>query len=106
MPGVPRELAEHSLHVRPDAKPGKQPLRRFVEDRRRAIGEEITRLLAAGSGINYLIDAGQSERIFRASLVQAGVVYTHAPGFVLLQNEDWVGQPLRVQDFHDEAGCK
>jgi hypothetical protein len=48
MPGVPRELAEHSLNVRPDAKPVKQPLRRFVEEKRRAIGEEIARLLVAG----------------------------------------------------------
>jgi hypothetical protein len=48
MPGVPRELAEHSLHVQPDAKPVKQPLRRFVEEKRKVIGEEITRLLAAG----------------------------------------------------------
>ena len=48
MPGVPRELAEHSLHVKPDAKPVRQPLQRFGEERRRAIGEEIARLLAAG----------------------------------------------------------
>jgi hypothetical protein len=48
MPGVPRELAEHSLHVRPDAKPVKQLLRRFAEEKRKAIGEEIARLLAAG----------------------------------------------------------
>ena len=48
LPGVPRELAEHSLHVRPDAKPVKQPLRRFAEDRRKIIGDEIARLLAAG----------------------------------------------------------
>ena len=48
MPGVPRELAEHSLHVRPDAKPVKQSLRRFAEGRRQLIGEEIARLLAAG----------------------------------------------------------
>jgi hypothetical protein len=48
MPGVPRELAEHSLHVRPDAKPVKQPLRCFAEEKRKAIGEEIARLLAAG----------------------------------------------------------
>src|SRR5664279_5342781 len=48
MPIVPSEFAEHSLHVRPDAKPVKQPLRRFAEERRRAIGEEIARLLAAG----------------------------------------------------------
>ncbi|KAK1681615.1 hypothetical protein QYE76_042463 [Lolium multiflorum] len=40
MPGVPRELAEHHL-VRPEAKPVKQPLRRFAEERRKAIGEEI-----------------------------------------------------------------
>ena len=45
---MPRELAEHSLHVRPDAKPVKQPLRRFAEDRRKVIGDEIARLLAAG----------------------------------------------------------
>jgi hypothetical protein len=48
MPGVPRELAEHSLHVRPDAKPVKQPLRCFAEEKRKAIGEEITQLLAGG----------------------------------------------------------
>jgi hypothetical protein len=48
MPVVPRELAEHSLHVRPDAKPVKQPLRHFAEEKRKAIGEEIIWLLAAG----------------------------------------------------------
>jgi hypothetical protein len=48
MPGVPRELAEHSLNVWPDAKLVKQPLRRFAEEKRKAIGEEIARLLAAG----------------------------------------------------------
>jgi hypothetical protein len=48
MPGVPRELAKHSLNVRPDAKPVKQPLQRFVEEKRKAIGKEIASLLAAG----------------------------------------------------------
>jgi hypothetical protein len=47
MPGVPTELAKHSLHVRPDAKPVKQLLRCFVEEKRKAIGEEIALLLAA-----------------------------------------------------------
>jgi hypothetical protein len=47
MPGVPRELAEHSLHVWPDAKPIKQPLQHFAEEKRKAIGEEIARLLTA-----------------------------------------------------------
>ena len=45
---MPREFAEHSLHVCPDAKPVKQPLRRFAEEKRKIIGDEITRLLAAG----------------------------------------------------------
>jgi hypothetical protein len=36
------------LHVRPDAKPVKQPFRRFADDRRKAIWEEVARLLAAG----------------------------------------------------------
>jgi hypothetical protein len=45
---MPRELAEHSLNVRPDAKPVKQPLRHFAKEKRKAIGEEIARLLAAG----------------------------------------------------------
>ena len=44
---MPRELAEHKLHVRPGSKPVKQPLRQFSEDKRRAIGEEIAKLLAA-----------------------------------------------------------
>src|SRR3954469_25293417 len=48
MPGVPRELAEHKLHIRPGSKPNKQPLRRFSEDKRRAIDDEIAKLLAAG----------------------------------------------------------
>jgi hypothetical protein len=45
---VPRELAEHSLHVTPDAKSVKQPLRRFTEDRRKVIGDEIDMLLVVG----------------------------------------------------------
>ena len=48
MPGVPRELAEHSLKVDPSAKPIKQRLRRFAQDRKEAIRVELTKLLAAG----------------------------------------------------------
>src|SRR3954471_8385440 len=48
MPGVPRELAEHKLHIRPVSKPVKQPLRRFSEDKRKEIGDEIAKFLAAG----------------------------------------------------------
>ena len=48
MPGVPRELTEHTLNVDPKFKPVKQFLHRFNEERRKAIGEEVARLLAAG----------------------------------------------------------
>ena len=41
-------MAEHSLHVRPDAKPMKQPMRRLAAERRKVIGDEIARLLASG----------------------------------------------------------
>jgi hypothetical protein len=44
---VPRELAEHSLHVRPNTKLVKQTLWRFADDRRKAMWEEVARLLAA-----------------------------------------------------------
>jgi hypothetical protein len=47
MSGVPRELAEHSLHVSKTAKPVKQKLRRFEKDRK-VIMVEILKLLPAG----------------------------------------------------------
>src|ERR1044071_7829313 len=45
MPGIPREFAEHALHIKPNTKPVKQALRRFSEPKRRPIGEEVNRLL-------------------------------------------------------------
>ena len=48
MQGIPREVAEHTLQILPGSKPVKQCLRRFDEEKRRAIGEEIAKLLAAG----------------------------------------------------------
>ena len=48
MPGVPRELIEHTLNVDPKAKPIKQKLRRFCPERKKAIEAEIKKLLAVG----------------------------------------------------------
>jgi hypothetical protein len=48
MPGKPRDVAEHSLDIRAGARPVKQTMRRFDEEKRRAIGEEVHKLLAAG----------------------------------------------------------
>jgi hypothetical protein len=47
MPGVPRELIEHELHLDPHAKPIKQRLRRFTQDKKDVIKKEIARLLDA-----------------------------------------------------------
>jgi hypothetical protein len=41
MPGVPRELIEHSLDVSKIAKPSKQKLRWFAWDKKEAIREEV-----------------------------------------------------------------
>jgi hypothetical protein len=48
MPDIPRDVDEHLLDIRARARPVKQPLRRFDEEKRRAIGEEIHKLMAAG----------------------------------------------------------
>ena len=48
MLGVPREVVEHSLKVDPKAKPIKQKLRRFAQDRKEAIWVELTMFLAVG----------------------------------------------------------
>ena len=44
MPGIPREVAEHSLDIRPNSKLVKQRLRRFDKLKRRAISEDYTSL--------------------------------------------------------------
>jgi hypothetical protein len=48
MPGLPREVVEHSLDIRAGAQPVKQSLCHFDEEKRRAIGGEVHKLLAAG----------------------------------------------------------
>jgi hypothetical protein len=48
MPGIPREVAKYALEIRAGSKPMKQRLRRFNEEKRKVIGEEIHKLLEAG----------------------------------------------------------
>jgi hypothetical protein len=47
MPGIPREVAEHSLDILPHSHAVQQRLRRFDEERRQAIGVELRKLLEA-----------------------------------------------------------
>ena len=48
MPGIPREVVEHALKIHSESKPVKQRLHCFDEEKHRAIGEEIAKMLAAG----------------------------------------------------------
>jgi hypothetical protein len=48
VPGILREVTEHALWIRPGSKTVKQRLCHFDKEKHRAIGEEVTKLLAAG----------------------------------------------------------
>jgi hypothetical protein len=48
MPRIPREVTEHSLDIRASSKLVRQRQRRFDKEKRRAIREEIHKLLVAG----------------------------------------------------------
>ena len=48
MPGILREVTEHTLKICLGSKPAKQCLRCFNKGKRRTIGEEIVKLLATG----------------------------------------------------------
>ena len=65
MPGVPRELAEHTLNINPKFKPVKQFLCRFNEEGHKAIGEEVAQLLAAG----FSVEVFHPERLANPMLV-------------------------------------
>jgi len=58
MPGVPREVSEHSLEIRAGSKLVKQRLRRFDEEKRKIIGEEIHKLLTVGFIKEFTIPTG------------------------------------------------
>jgi hypothetical protein len=47
MPGIPRDVAEHSLDIRSGSRPVKQHLSRFHEERHRIIKEVVHNLLVA-----------------------------------------------------------
>jgi hypothetical protein len=48
MKGIPREVAEHNLNIKLGSEPVKQRLRRFNDEKCKAIGEEVMKLLSAG----------------------------------------------------------
>jgi hypothetical protein len=48
MKGIPREVAEHKLNIKTGLKSVKQCLRHFNNEKYKAIGEEVMKLLSAG----------------------------------------------------------
>jgi hypothetical protein len=48
MKGIPREVAEHKLKIKLGSKLVKQCLHRFNDEKCKAIGEEVVKLLSAG----------------------------------------------------------
>ena len=66
MPGILRQVTEHSLDILPGSKLVKQRLRRFDDERRKAIREEIARLLATG----FIKEVFHSDWIANPVLVQ------------------------------------
>jgi hypothetical protein len=47
MKGIPREVAGHKFYIKPGSKPMKQRLRHFNDEKFKAIGTKILRLLSA-----------------------------------------------------------
>jgi hypothetical protein len=48
MLGVSREVAKHTLNIKPSSRLIKQGMRCFNQEKRQAMGEELSRLLASG----------------------------------------------------------
>jgi hypothetical protein len=60
--------------------------------------------VAARRGVDDLVYLRQPEEVLGVVLVEVGVVDAHPPLIrVLLADEDGVGEPLRMEDFFDEA---
>jgi hypothetical protein len=69
------------------------------------VAVEEAEQVAARHGVDDLIYPRQLEGVLRAVLVEVGVVGAHPPLVrVLLADEDGVSEPLRMEDFSDEAG--
>jgi hypothetical protein len=68
------------------------------------VAVEEAEQVTARCGVDDLIYPRQPEGVLGAMLVKVGVVDAHPPLVgVLLADEDGVGEPLRMEDFSDEA---
>jgi hypothetical protein len=71
------------------------------------VAVEEAEQVTARRGVNDLVYPRQLEGVLGAVLVEVGVVDAHPPLIrVLFADEDGVGEPLRMEDFSDEASCE
>jgi hypothetical protein len=71
------------------------------------VAVEETEQVAARRGVDNLIYPRQPKGVLGVVLVEVGVVDAHPPLVrVLLADEDRVAEPLRMEDFSDEASCE
>ena len=102
-----REFAEHSLEVFNDAKPVQQAIRRYPEPRRRAIGEEITRLLAANFIWEIKIATWLANPVLVAKKntdkLRMCIDYTSLNMYC---PKDWLPLPRLDQIIDSTAGCE
>jgi hypothetical protein len=70
------------------------------------VAVEEAKQVAARRGVDDLVYPRQPEGVLAAVLVEVSVFDAHPPLVrVLLADQDGVGEPLRMEDFSDEANC-
>jgi hypothetical protein len=68
------------------------------------VAVEEAQQVAARRGVDDLINPWQSKGVLGVVLVEFGVVDARPPLVcVLIADEDGVGEPLKMEDFTDEA---
>ena len=55
-------------------------------------------------GVYQLVNPGERETVFWASVVEVHEIHTHLPFSVGLLDHDDISKPLGVEDFSDETG--
>ena len=66
---MPKELAEHHLNLDTTVRPVKQSVRRMSDEKRKIIGDEVAKLLAAGFIMEILYPNWLANPVDRKSVV-------------------------------------
>jgi hypothetical protein len=105
MKGIPREVAEHKLNIKPGLKPVKQRLRCFNDEKCKAIGEEVMKLLSAG----FIHEVFHPEWLANSVLVKKNKKWRMCVDYTSLNKacpKDLFPLPRIDQVVDSTAGCK